>query len=676
MCVAAFLLAPTVASVHQKVEDLNFQRDTGIHLFKWWDEPTPNMPFPDCGGGNKDLYSEITRWPPKIRKDEPFELLGVVQSEQDGRTGVGTIEVDIFLNETKTEPGIFLGRTESNAGGQVILSTSVPFDLEAQHYHIVMHAKQKRIGCQLYREHWSDPEVDVLSGTAIVLAPPEHPVVGRAVELDGRLLDAVGAPVRNATVNFTIAGKTTKLTTDEGGAFKVPYTPDKAGNVTYSAEFKGSRFYDPSKNETKMLVAEEAFVLDVQTIAILRSQATTLTGHVYVADSVRKPTFTIDFDGINVTTCPECAPADTHEVPLGEDGAFSFTFTVPDTEPAGVHSIDVSGGGLKKSYTYSAALDVPAVLTVEADGVGLFSRGYEARVTLADEAGRPLAALPVATLTPNGWVENATASDGTLALSGSSDCGARTVQARFNGTAGIRPAEAQDEVLVCGFLAFIPSWLLAVPWWVWPLALLAALVAWQLARGWRQRYAPIITGGPALTVLFTEPADDAAGYATIGEAIVATAFLAEPLPDGHRLRMGMHGGTEELPLDAELRAHLRIVPDKLGPIHVRAEVVDPKGRVVSRRTAQLKVVRYAEEIEHRYLALRAEHGASEAVTPREFERWLHERAPGLDPALARRLVHVFEEADYSPRVAGRAEFAAYLAAEGGVQEVAADATLA
>jgi len=95
---AAFLLAPTVASVHDRVTALHFDRSLPWELFKWTDEPTPTIPLPDCGRRDRHLYSEITQWPAKIKKDEPFTLRGFVGSEEDAREGVRAIDIDIFLN--------------------------------------------------------------------------------------------------------------------------------------------------------------------------------------------------------------------------------------------------------------------------------------------------------------------------------------------------------------------------------------------------------------------------------------------------------------------------------------------------------------------------------------------------------------------------------------------------
>lgn len=672
---AAFLLAPTVASVQQKVEDLQFDRETPFHLWRWARAQPPSIPFPNCGGSPMQLYSEITDWPTKIRKDEPFRLRGVVQNEDRDRIGVGGIKVDIFLNDTKSEPGVHLGEVESDASGYFTLSTSIPFELQAERYHIVAHAKEKRVSCDLYLEHWSDPEVDVVSRTTLVLDEPQLPVAGREANMSGRLIDSVGGPVKSANVSISLGGVLRNVTTDSVGRFRFPYTPEKAGTLTYKAAYDGSDYYEGSRNQTRIEVAEEALVV-VEPILLVRSEEATLRGQVYVADAARMPTVSIDLDGFDAAACATCPAKRKHEIPLAADGVFSFTFTVPSDQAPGFHAVEISGGGLRKTYRYNATLDIPAIVAVDANGTRLFAPGYEGRARLTDETGAPLAGYSVQLALPDGTTSQLTDANGTIAFEGKGSCGARTVHAEFAGATHVRSARGQDDLFICGFLAFIPPWFLAAPLWIWPLAVVSAFVAWQVGRGWRQRYAQEIVGGPALALTLTQPADDAVGYAAVGEAVVATAFLEEPLPDGHRLRMGAHRRTEEVPLDAELRARWRMVTDKLGEVVVRAEVVDARGRVVSRRSATLRVVRYAQEIERRYLALRKTHGHGEAVTPREFERWLHERAPDLDADVVRRLVRVFEEADYSPRVAGRAEFAAYLAAERGVKGVTVDAPVA
>lgn len=673
LCLAAFLLAPTVASVHEKVTELSIMRETPWNIFQWTEPPQPRLPLPNCGGDPQQLYSEVTQWPDRIRKDEPFSLRGVAQNDDQGRIGVGAIEIDLFLNETKSEPGIALGTVESDANGVFTLTTSLPFDLQASRYSLVAHAKEKRMGCQRYLEHWSDPETDVISPSTIEWQSTENVVAGRNTTFSGRLLDVVGAPVRNATVNVTLDGKTHKLVTDDGGTFVLAYTPPKPGDLQLEASFKGGTYYDATKNATTVKVAEELFVMDPSDLLLPRSTLTRVSGYVYVADAARQKEFTLGFQGLTVATCATCPATSGLKVPLGEDGRFDVEILAPADVTPGSYGYVATGGGLKKNYSGNVSVQVQPALTFEAKHTGFFSGGYEGSVFLADEVGRPLAA-PVVVSTPEGWLQNTTAADGSFRFSGTASCGEHEMLAFFNGSEGYLPSKTAATPRMCGYLAFIPPWLVATPWWVWPLAAIALFGAWQAYRAWRSRYAPVIMGGPSLTFAFTEPRDDAAGYAAIGEAVVATAFLEEPLPDGHRLRIGSPRRTQELPIDADLRAHHHLVPEKLGGLPLRAEILDAKGRVVSRRSLTLHVVRYAEEIEARYLRLRETHGASEAVTPREFERWLHERAPGLDPAVARRLVHVFEEADYSPRVAGRAEFAAYLAAEGGVQEVSAHAT--
>jgi hypothetical protein len=282
--------------------------------------------------------------------------------------------------------------------------------------------------------------------------------------------------------------------------------------------------------------------------------------------------------------------------------------------------------------------------------------------------------MPVAISGAQRDVANRTDAAGVLTFSATAPaCGRTPLVAHFDGQGAYQASSDGRTVLVCGYLAFIPPWLAIIPWWGWALLALAALAAYLAFPRLRDRYATTISRGPALTILATEPTDGEAGLASVGETFGATAFLEAPLPDGHRLRMGTHDHMEELPIDAELRARWLHVADRQGEFTVRADILDGRGRVVTRRTIVLRAVRYAEEIESRYLALRKAKGMHAAVSPREFETWLRERSPDLDPHVARRLVAVFEEADYGPREAGRQELLEYLAAEGSLTEVKAPA---
>lgn len=675
LSVAAFLLAPTVASVHVRVTDLHIDRHFPWELWQWTDEPEPWILPPDCSRKDRHMESEVTQWPSQIHKDDAFTLRGFVDSIEEPDVGVEGIEIDLFLNETKSEPGTFLGSVETGPGGYFTLLTSVPFSLEAKRYHLVAHAKDRQRDCTFYHEHWSDPEMDVVTSTRIEWAQMDRAIVGREFDIAGRLVDEVGAGVGDVDLRLSIGGKLREVTTDGDGRFGFPYAPQSPGNLSVAADFRGNRYYLSVRNETRIAVDSEGVELEGSEsgLRFVRSSPITLQGHVYVADAKRGDDVTLKWTGFRVAACANCPANATLTVPVDENGAFEATLLVPATQKGGNGTLVLSGGGLDRTYGYAVALEIPTSLALEASGEGLFTRGYHAQALLTDEVGRPIDGQ-IAFLGPDGWKTGRVDPAGKLAVAGASECGRQALRAYYNGTASTRASDASAEASVCSFLALIPPWLLAAPWWTWPLVAIVAFALWRLGMGLRQRYSPTIRGGIPLALKFTQPADEAPDHAGVGEPVVATASLEGPLPDGHRLRMGFSRAASEQPLDAELRAHYRMVPDKLGELSVRAEIVDEKGRVVVRRTLTLHVVRYAEEIERRYLRLRRASGAGDHVTPREFEAWLHERAPALDAEVVTRLVRLFEEADYSPRVAGRAEFVSYLVAERGVPEVSARAS--
>lgn len=677
-CLAAFLLAPTVASVHEGVERLGIKREMPWSLWKWTDDPEP-PPFasPNCDHEQHQLYSEVTQWPERIHKDEPFTIGGVVKEEDTGR-GVDDVKVDLFLNESKDRPGVWLGQTTST-GGRFVLSATVPFELRADRYHLVAHAHERRVSCKIWYEHWSDPEMDVLSATRFVVEDAETPVVGHPHVLRAQLIDAVGAPVGGANVTIEMEGREPlRAVTDSDGRFTLEQTPREAGNVTVRFSYAGTKYYEGTQTTTFLDVKREDVELDGggsdTGVTLQRSTPEAIGGVVRLADQKRPGEVSVAFGGRPVAACETCPLQAALTATPDETGRFRVEAWFPADAPPGPFDVTVTGGGLEQAHAERATLLVPTRLVIDASGTGFFSKSYEGNVTLLDDADRPLVGV-VGVVGPEGWASGQTGADGSFAVAGAPGCGSHDLQAFYNGTGYYMPANAGSTVGVCAILAYLPPWLLAIPWWGWVLLALAPFVLLWAWRRLQERFATTISRGPPLTLAFETPSDAAAGIVGVGEPAVVAASLEEPLPDGHRLRMGTFRAMEERPLDADLRARLALELERLGDFPVRAEILDARGRVVTRRTLTLRVVRYAEEIEARYLALRRERMGDQShhVTPREFEAWLRARLPDVEPEVAQRLVHLFEEADYGPRDAGREELLAYLAAEGSLAEVSPDA---
>lgn len=664
LALAAFLLAPTVASVHNGVEKLNLVREMPWNLWKWDDEPEPpSWDTPDCGAKPLDVVSEVTKWPNRINKNETFTLVGTVKLTQSTQRGVDGLDVELFLNETKEEPGVYLGTVETANGGMFVLSTKIPYDLAATRYHLVAHSLYKRIGCQSYREHWSDPEMEVTADTRIRFDGEQRGVAGRPMNITGVLLDEVGAPVYNGTVEVAIGKERLKARTGADGRFIVSHTPDDEGDMQVLAKYAGNRYYGESTGRTSIPIMPE--LLEVTGFEdVTRSRPVTISGQLLVGRNATLGPFDLTFEKHAVTACDGCEPSRKVTITPARDGTFTKTLTFDADQPEGEFRYTGSGGGLRTPKTFNGTLYVPTHLAIEGSPDGLWTKSLHGQAKLLDDADRPLAG-EVAVLGPAGWMSGQADANGTYVFSASAPCGKQGVQAFYNGTATRKPSHTGAEVPVCPILAYVPAWMLAMPWWGWLLLALVPLAAWIGWREWRNRYATTILGGPALRIAFTEPADEAAGVVAVGEPAVVTAYLEEALPEGHTLRLGRHGDMRAVDVGADLRGDYLYKPERLGEFPIRAEIADKKGRVVSRRTANLRGVRYAQEIEDRYRAFkRAQVGEREArVSPREFEAWLRERVHGIDPAVAGRLVALFEEADYGPREATREELIAYIQAE-------------
>ncbi|HWH08680.1 MAG TPA: carboxypeptidase-like regulatory domain-containing protein, partial [Candidatus Thermoplasmatota archaeon] len=357
LSVAAFLLAPTVTSVGKGVEDLHIEREMPWSLWKWYRIPPPeNIVPPDCDYQRHAVESEVTKWPATIRKNETFVLLGHVV-RKDSRAGVPGIPVDLFLNATKEEPGEFLGSTSTDGGGRFRLETKVPHDLEATHYHLVAHSHQKQVDCQIWRESWSDPELDVTARTRIVLDLPEKVVIGRNLTVAGRVIDEAGGPVRNANVSLTVEGKPLQVVTDGMGAFRHEMRVERTGDVDVKAAFAATKYYGGSEAADSVAVVPEDVVLRSadghEAFTLTRSRETTLLGEVLLAPEVKRGEVTVDFGGLKLATCAGCPPTGTMRVAPDAGGNFTLTLYAAPDQPPGAHRIAVSGGGLKQTHAFN-----------------------------------------------------------------------------------------------------------------------------------------------------------------------------------------------------------------------------------------------------------------------------------------------------------------------------------
>lgn len=675
LAVAAFLLAPTVSSVGKGVEDLHIVREMPWSIWKWYEIPPPDTLIPpDCDYKRHDMVSEVTKWPARITKNETFTIGGYV-ARADNKQGVANIKVDLFLNATKEEPGEFIGSASTDGQGRFTLPTKIPHDLDATKYHLVAHSLQKQVDCQIWRESWSDPEMEVTAKTRLVWEMPTRVVLGRNVTVAGRLLDEVGGPVRGANLTLTVEGKPLRVTTDGQGGFSHVTRVNDTGHLDVSAAFEATKYYGASQASHRVPVVPEDVQVDGADaplgVVLTRSRETILTGTVLVGGVDRPGEVLVTFEGLRVAPCEGCPAAGSLKVTPGADGMFSAPVFVASDQPAGKHRFSVSGGGLKQNHTFNATLAVPTTLLIDAKGAGLFTKAYEGTVRVVDDAGAP-APGPVQFHGPDQPSVGAADAAGVFAFQGRASCGFHDVSAQYAGDDTRLGASATSRMGVCGPLAYLPAWLLDTPGWVWVLAGVLAVAALVAARQLRARYAPTIRRGPPLELRIVEPEDLSPDVAAVGETVRLTAFLDDPLPRGHVLRMGTYGHMEPRDVADDLRASYDFVPERLGDFPLRAEILDERGRIVTRRTVHVRAVQYAAEVERRYRALKAGAAGDEAdvVTPREFESWLRHRSPDLDPALTRRLVGIFEEADYGPRDTSRDAYLAYLEAERGLPEVA------
>ena len=185
--------------------------------------------------------------------------------------------------------------------------------------------------------------------TKIVLLTPSGTVDREAsMTIEGRLLDLVDAPLGNLTVEVWLGGQwMTNVTTDETGLFIAIYpVPADAplGPISLETRFTGTTFYLPSDATGLWDIYSQILVQVEMESPVAVGQNTTITGTVVDNQLLGISGHTVDLEveGLIIAT-----------LVTDSEGAFTFTWNVPDTFGFGNHTLfaNVDAQGYYRSNT-------------------------------------------------------------------------------------------------------------------------------------------------------------------------------------------------------------------------------------------------------------------------------------------------------------------------------------
>lgn len=350
-------------------------------------EPPPTempsaTPQPVPAPSPAETWTEITTLPPRLRAGETATVGGMVVT--GSRSLVTGLPVDIYFNTEKATTGGLLVGSGFVQGGLFAISMLVPPDLPPRAYHVIAHTS----GDSRYLESWSDPDVEVYSGTHLRFSGPTLTLIDTAASFTGKVTQENGVPVPLGPVEVNVEGQTYPLLTREDGTFGISHVFSQPGAYRVTARFVGSAFLLEKAGEISVQVLAPAHVTLQGPHQVAVGQAYEIHGRLADGDGDALPDLPIrisvipDSDEITVRTDPE--------------GGFQWSRAF---DRVGLRLVQASFAGTDRfapaDGEASTVVMLPARLSIDAPLFALTGEEIEAIILLTDLSGAPLPARNV-----------------------------------------------------------------------------------------------------------------------------------------------------------------------------------------------------------------------------------------------------------------------------------------
>ena len=305
--------------------------------------------------GQRATITEISQWPAQTRLGEPFVVGGTVTTASG--VPVDGVEVEIFINEEKENGGIKVG-TGSVERGRFSVEVHLPTRFARGGYQLIAHAMAN----SEYEESWSDPEINVYSGTGLQLTGPAEVSVDTVAQFSGQLSEEVAGGLADREIQITIDGQQTPpVYTDVTGQFEFTHTFVDPGEHVVGARFMESDFLLGNKAQIG-LRATMPSVLEIQAPPQVRlNEDFPIVGH--LQDARGRPLARRDVVVALAGGSPHSATAD-------ERGAFQISQVIDNT---GIHALVATFGGdgdiEPSSYRTSIKVAEPVSIILDGDRV-------------------------------------------------------------------------------------------------------------------------------------------------------------------------------------------------------------------------------------------------------------------------------------------------------------------
>lgn len=680
---AAALLAPAAGSVG------------AVLAGNTWRVPVPDLdvlkgaePLPvDPDGDQENLgpdpppppvvyhtTTEITHVPARISKGTPFVVEGLVKDDEGDP--VAGAPVDVYLNESKAEPGFRVTKGTTDERGRFAIRGEVPPHLPAREYQVVAAMRDTLKGRELYLESWSDPPTSVYSDTRLKLYAPNQVAENEKVTLSGHVRDVTGGVVRDVVVTLHVDGTPVATTTTGGdGTYSFTYRFRGGGAHEVTVRYEGSANYGASMDTKTVRVAGSG--LEVSTSRSIVRNSTLIVAGSLATDKGSLAGWGVDvvFVGLDL------GENSTLHLKTDEAGEFRHTVHIPKSTPPGEYATIYSVSTLLLEENVTLAVFADTHLTLVGSSHLRPDDAFFANATLVDDNGVPLAARVVDLQVAGRGFRAFTDENGTASFTAADLPGGRHVaSASYTGDGVHRGSDAKIPLSVD--LTFLEA---ARPWWPWVVAaaIAAAVLAWALHPvGRRTLKRSVVVLDPrspvALSLDLPGVEADLPDVWGVGETLTVVARAATregaPLPS---LALTLEAGApQKLTTDATGRVRTDVSFAAEGTCTLVAAFAGDRRRRAAEVVREVRVVEYRRAIEEGFEDLRrllASRGVPvhEATPPRELERRIHERIPALSQEDLDRLLTLFEISDYSERDIGREEWVVFQRAHAAVRSAVA-----
>ena len=625
----------------------------------------------------QDTVTNITQWPPRIRRQIAFTVGGTVDTVAgepvDGMT------VEVFVSETKEHGGTKIGVSETRLG-EFQAEVLIPAALDLGAYQLLARA----VPNDDFNESWSDPDITVFSSGGLELTGPSQVPVDVEATFRGRVSEDTDAGASDREVQVTIDGTPTlSVITGPAGRFRFTKSFSDHGAHWVAVELKGQDLLLDNSVQLDFEVILPTETTISTPVLVEVGQEFRVTGDLMGA---RGEPIAGDYLNVQVGNGP------AQSALTDDSGAFEFTSKVDD---AGEFLVRAEFGGdspvlpseatarLVARHVIGLTLDAPTGLG-ESDDVT-----FRGRVTSETLSPIGLLELSIDDSAGNQLATVTTGEDGRFELSvpDSEALVAGPVTFQYGGDALIMPSSAFLTVPIAAAAAF--NWLM----WVGIPAVSVVVIVGGFAgrRVWakpllavfrwrnvaQQRDSPEAGGpdgeeaatGPSLVQLeiqFLQQAQDLPDIWGLGEEVVIEVGVVDS--EGHPMvgatvAVSLTAGSSEAQLttDDAGKCTTTWMTQELGEYLVSAQLRTDEGGRDASTARSLRVVDFREEIVRLYnsfldWAKERTTSISEQSTPREVELVLVEEGLPIDQRSLGQLISRFEEADYSEHPIARLHY--------------------